>query len=834
MGYLSFYVIESVDSEVVNFKFAIPKVTDAQFATWGNVSSSTTKTSTWRNNGGVITCDGFTMSDASFYVGYYFYKSFSRAKCAQGINELLLHSGVQNTYNLDSITAKGWDTQYNIPLTNGFSLYVHSYGVTRFYEYLGINFPTSGGWYSSDLRSNSYFWGLVYANNTLYIAKFFNGVSSGSRFYDFGATGSVNFLQLGTGDMLPQFLNSGEQNYRFTTRISFDDNYLISPSTFNDMTSQYLTFDMLNILYDGSPFCTIPIENLQVQLPSMFQPSKTKKLGTFLSLNGSYPSNKFDFTNHSTFVDNIFDNVEFISPTSTPFSSSTISNTGYNCNFGYYRNSGDVDLTSYKQEMCNSGSLGLRMNIISDLDQGTLMSGKYWSGPFLYPSNYPFNYPTGLGEYVPCNWNTITNAGLYTGIMLFYDLLTDNIILATARLIPSENNSTNGRIELIFETVDQLIPNGSLKNGNISLVSTAEPDPYDKPDPYNPGGTSGEGGGSDSTYTRPNDDVPVPIMPPLSPVSTKFLSVFSPTLSQLNDFATFLWSDAFSVPTLKKIFTNPIDLVLGASIVPVEPNTDTVTRLVFGGFDSGVSMNHVSSIYKDIDCGTVQVNPFWDNFIDYSPFTKLSIFLPFVGVYELLIDDFMKHTLTVKYRINLLSGACIAYLIQDNSTHPKVLYQFSGNCVTSIPVTDLDYSQNIMSSIVMAAKVASSVAALGVGLTTAAGTEIGANMGAFGLTNLASSVTNVSSLKPSYNRASGIGGESGLLGIRTPYLIYEAFQQSLPQSLNKFNGLPINATYTLRELRGFTQVKYIRLNSVPATSDELEEIVSLLKEGVIL
>ena len=195
---MSFYTIESVDSEVVKLKWAIPKVTQEQFATWRNVSGSTTKASTWRNTNGVITCDGFDMTDATFYVSYYFYQSFRRAHCAQGINELLLSSGVQNTYNLNSITNKGWATQSNIQLTNGFSFYVYSYGVTSFFEYLGIPFPTSGGWYSSNLRSNSYFWGLVYANNILYIAKFYGGISSGSRFYDIGATGSVDFLQLGT------------------------------------------------------------------------------------------------------------------------------------------------------------------------------------------------------------------------------------------------------------------------------------------------------------------------------------------------------------------------------------------------------------------------------------------------------------------------------------------------------------------------------------------------------------------------------------------------------------------------------------------------------------
>lgn len=826
---MSFYTIESVDSYVLKFKWAIPKVTDAQFATWGS-SSGTTKTSMWRNTGGVITCDGFTMSDASYY---YMFKQ-------QGINELLLSSGAQNSFHTYSTNMKqGTSADSYIPLTNNFSIAMWSSMASySYYDYIRIKYPTSGQWNSTNLSLSNGFLSIVYANNSLYIAKFFGSSTVGSRFYDFGASGSVNFLKVDiSAEILSQFLDSGEQNYRFTNRISFDDNYLIAPSTFNNKTSQYLTLDMLNIVYDGSPFCEIPIENMQVQLPSMFQNSKSKRLGTFLALNEDSDYPYFDYTTYQDLPYKIFDNIEYINPggsSITSFTPSNISSTSYNCNFSSYRNPGEYSLTTYKNELINSGTLGVRLNIISDLIPGTFMTDKYWSGPFLYPANYAFSYPTDLGEYIPSSWNSITTNGHYTGFMFFYDLLTDNLILATAKLIPSSNYSQNGRIHLEFQTMEQLIPNGSLKNGGISLVTVAEPEPYDKPDPYEPGGTSGEGGGTDSTYTRPNEDVPVPAVPTLSPVATKFISVFSPTLSQLNDFASFLWSDAFSVPTLKKIFTNPIDLVLGASIVPVSPETDIVARLVFGGFDSGVSMNHVSSIYKDVDCGTLQVKPFWDNFIDYSPYTKLSIFLPFVGVHELLIDDFMKHTISVKYRINVLSGACIAYIIQDSATNPKVLYQFSGNCTTNIPITDMDYSQNIFSSIITATTIATSIAAIGVGATAGAGTVAGATMTASGVTGLASSVKNVASLKPSYHRASGVAGENGLLGIRVPYLIYEAYQQSLPQSLNKYNGLPINATYTIRELKGFTQVKYIRLNSVPATSEEIDEIISLLKEGVIL
>jgi hypothetical protein len=66
------------------------------------------------------------------------------------------------------------------------------------------------------------------------------------------------------------------------------------------------------------------------------------------------------------------------------------------------------------------------------------------------------------------------------------------------------------------------------------------------------------------------------------------------------------------------------------------------------------------------------------------------------------------------------------------------------------------------------------------------------------------------------------------------YLILNRPIQSLPSGFGENFGYPSNVTRTLSALTGFTQVDEVHLNGINATSDELAEIETLLKEGVIL
>lgn len=332
-------------------------------------------------------------------------------------------------------------------------------------------------------------------------------------------------------------------------------------------------------------------------------------------------------------------------------------------------------------------------------------------------------------------------------------------------------------------------------------------------DPYAPGGDSGTGGGT-GTFDGTGDDVNIPALPTLSATETGFITLFNPSLEQLKSLANYMWSNAFDLDTLKKLFANPMDCILGLSIVPVAvPNGGTGTVSV-GNISTGVSMTKAATQYVEIDCGTLNVEEYWGAYLDYDPHTKAEIYLPYIGTHPIAVDDIMGKPVHVVYHIDILSGACSAFVKCGGS----VLYTFIGQCSSSIPVTGNDWTNVINGVLSIAGAVGTMVATGGASAPMAVDT-------------IAS--TAVNSMKPSVEKSGSLSGTGGMLGVQTPYLILTRPRQAVASQQNKFMGYPSFITENLGSISGYTEVEFVHLENISATESELSEIENLLKTGVI-
>lgn len=333
-------------------------------------------------------------------------------------------------------------------------------------------------------------------------------------------------------------------------------------------------------------------------------------------------------------------------------------------------------------------------------------------------------------------------------------------------------------------------------------------------DPYGPGGGSGTGGGT-GNFDGTSEDINIPNLPTLSAVDTGFISLFNPTAGELKNLANYLWGDVFDISTWKKIFANPMDAILGLSIVPVNVPSSGSSAVTIGNISTGVSMTKASSQYVSVDCGTINVNEYWGAYLDYSPYTQAEIYLPFIGIHPLTIDDIMGKPVHVVYHIDILSGACCAYVKCGGS----VLYSFVGQCSCSIPITANDWTNVINGALSIAGAIGSMVASGGATAPMA-------------ISSMAS--TAVNSLKPNVEKSGSMGGMGGMLGVQKPYIILTRPKQALPAKQNMFTGYPSYITKKLSDCSGYTEVESIHLENVPATDNELTEITDLLKSGVII
>lgn len=355
-------------------------------------------------------------------------------------------------------------------------------------------------------------------------------------------------------------------------------------------------------------------------------------------------------------------------------------------------------------------------------------------------------------------------------------------------------------------------------------------------DPYNKAGNSGTGGGG-GTFDGSSDPVPIPNLPPIGATDTGFISLFVPTMAQLNQVSSYLWSNFFDLATFKKIFEDPMDCILGLSVVPLTIPTSGNAQITVGNVElSGITLPLASQQYVELDCGTVDfTKKYFGSYLDQDPYTKMALFVPYSGVHAVNSDDIMGKVIGLKYHIDILTGSLVAFVMCGNS----VLYEFNGACASNIPVNSINYASTIENAIRIAVNIGTTVATAGASApmtgVEAAGREAARTFGT--AVNMAGSTADgILSLKPNIDRTGSLGGTTGLMGNQIPYFIITRPRLCKPKDQNKIKGYPsfIEATVSELEGNGYTEFDSIILEGLYLTNAEKEELLTILKSGVYL
>ena len=344
-------------------------------------------------------------------------------------------------------------------------------------------------------------------------------------------------------------------------------------------------------------------------------------------------------------------------------------------------------------------------------------------------------------------------------------------------------------------------------------------------DPY--AGIDGEsnipGGGS----------VEIPSFPQLSSTSTGIVGLFAPSPSQMQALANYMWTDFGGTGTdvtevlkeiveaLKRSISNPLDYVIGLNIIPSQGLSIGESSVInFGFTSSGVSMPRLSSQFFTVDCGTISFPTLCgDTFLDYAPYSKFSIYLPYIGFKDVDANDFVGHTIGVIYHGDTVTGGVTAYITKDGS----VMYQYSGCCALNIPLSADNWGNTISGAVQIATSLVATGASGG-----AAGVAMAAAKGA------ANVAANPSLLSPQVSHSGAVSGGAGCMAIQYPFVIREAVRFHSTAGFNKFSGYPSFYSRSLKDVSGFTTVFDVHLENIPATNGEIAEIENLLKSGVIL
>ena len=306
---------------------------------------------------------------------------------------------------------------------------------------------------------------------------------------------------------------------------------------------------------------------------------------------------------------------------------------------------------------------------------------------------------------------------------------------------------------------------------------------------------------------------------PIAGTSTALWSVYNPTKSQIDSFGAWLWTDNV-IQQFIQLLNNPMEGIITLHKVFATPVISGTGTIVVGRLDSGVGSNLVSQQYVDIDCGSVRLDEYFGNVFDYSPHTNISLYLPFIGFVPLNVDDVMRSTISISYGVDVFTGACLATVNVDRDGNSVGLYQYSGVASVEYPLTGAQHGGLVNGLLGVAGGVAG-IALAGTGV----GVVAGASAIAGGLTNAA---------KTSNARSGGFSGNAGAMGVKIPYLIIERPITKVANTFDVLNGYPTNHDSRLGDCSGNVIVKYVHVEGMNATEQELSLIESLLKSGVVV
>ena len=352
---------------------------------------------------------------------------------------------------------------------------------------------------------------------------------------------------------------------------------------------------------------------------------------------------------------------------------------------------------------------------------------------------------------------------------------------------------------------------------DLNSMNCLSDDPYDGNSGANgPGGIGGGGYGfwnDDRTGNQP--------LPTTSIIDTGMCSIYLPSKALLKDFSNYLWSNDFFDNILKN-YQSPLENIISLSIIPAIAQPDDARYISIGNCTTNILCTITNEQYVSVECGQLDLKEHYGNFSDYSPNTSIDIYLPYIGYRQIDIDDFMAGKIRVRYQCDILTGDCVAEIYSEGKGKSKLMYTFNGNISYNVPLSGANYLQYYLSIVSGIGSVATGVAQ-GIG-----GNPLG------GIGTAASGVGQILTSKPAYGRSGSLGSAAGYLSYRRPFLVRKSPINTTAKNLAQESGYISNKGQKIGDYSGFTKCAAVVLDGITATKSELDEIETLLKEGVII
>lgn len=391
-------------------------------------------------------------------------------------------------------------------------------------------------------------------------------------------------------------------------------------------------------------------------------------------------------------------------------------------------------------------------------------------------------------------------------------------------------------------------------NGHIDdQVKKKSPEfgPASEPGGYGPGsGGSGGSGGPAPTFDDTSDSwTPTPTKPGV--LSYGLLNIYkadtgallnlgrelfpsmptfpSPVDPGQADLATYLKYAAdiarwltYSVNALAESIWNKdlINFIVSCHLVPIDVTRGALEDIEVGARTlTGILAGRVTNDVVEFDCGTVHIDEFYTNYVDYM--TSCRLYLPYYGMVTIKPEYWQSADISVKYLWNILDGSFTAQVFSTITRHQSpcttLIGQYSGSACIHMPLSGTNYATMFATLAGAAGGIATGVATGNVKVAATSAMGLAGGIGSAGDMQMSNA----------YNATSSFYSHS------RPFLIIERPISHFSENYTQEKGIPLYVTKKLSTCSGFTVVEDPILNFT-CPDDEAEAIRHALKTGVIL
>lgn len=314
----------------------------------------------------------------------------------------------------------------------------------------------------------------------------------------------------------------------------------------------------------------------------------------------------------------------------------------------------------------------------------------------------------------------------------------------------------------------------------------------------------------------PEDDDPTePNEPPTSDdpieggdVTTKngLTTTYALTSANADSLGAFIWNNSNNwFDSLLKVQSDALSNIVSCKLLPFSLS-GTGKLIKIGNIDTQVTALEVNSQVIRKSGGSLKLSRYFNNFLDYAPYTKMSLYLPFIGFTQ-IENEYMYDGVSIEYLFDIITGEMLVLLKSNGKTFRTI----NGSFGIDIPFSSTNKAQIEGSFLSKIAKDVIDVNPIG----------------------LLDTYTDIAT---SRFKTSNSSSPSSVCAYSAPLQSFVTVDRPIlnkPSSYNHDVGQKCVGSYYLRNLKGYTEVENIELNC-PCTDAEKEEILSLLKSGVYL